>query len=199
MPASEPPPEPDASLRFTWTRTPHERRAVVALDGDPKQEIPLSSRLLSSPTPHRDGDRENGTSDYAVTCAQKSALVGADQRRRESLPKGRIGSASPRSAALGFWIRPERACAGERPDSFGSDAAGCSAGAPKSYLVARSPRGARWRTPWYFVQGRPDYRTSFEIFLNSAVPARWSQSKTIVSIVDSVAPAERQRSRPATR
>jgi hypothetical protein len=38
---SEPPPEGDGALRFTWTRTPHDRRVVVALDGEPKHDVPV--------------------------------------------------------------------------------------------------------------------------------------------------------------
>ena len=33
--------EPEAALRYTWTRTPHEHSVLLPLDGDPKQEIPL--------------------------------------------------------------------------------------------------------------------------------------------------------------
>lgn len=59
-PHSDAPAEPDASLRFTWTRTPREHSAEIALGGDPKQELLLDGsegvvlRVVVRPVPENE-------------------------------------------------------------------------------------------------------------------------------------------------
>ncbi len=109
VPASEPPPEPDASLRFTWTRTPHDRSAVVSLSGDAKQEIPLEGsegvvvRVIVRPVPENELPLvPRGTRYVTIFLVNHRKPVGKPEQDRGYIFQTKLEVA----CASGFIARP---------------------------------------------------------------------------------------------